>query len=229
MRDAKSYTDDLDLALIVHERITHRAGFLPVQDARLTEWSSPHVTLVTAPHEIAWLATEIDRASAALLRDPSLRRELLNWMRLSRGQAGYESDGLSREALCIDSLSAHMVGPVLGTRVYDILSRLGFGPALSGERVRTSSASAIALFHWPAKGSLFEAGRAFYRIWLEATTLGLVGWPSAALADHAGSTDRISARFSLPVTDRLISALRLGKAKGSTPNRTRLAVSDVII
>ncbi|MEM9269875.1 MAG: hypothetical protein AAGA78_13150, partial [Pseudomonadota bacterium] len=222
------HESDVDLAAHVHKRTTHRAGFLPVQDTRLATLSSPHVTLVTDPADIAWLSNQIDRASALLLRDPALRRELLDWMRLSRGQTGYESEGLNRETLCMDGLTARIARPVLGSSLYDALSRLGLGPALSGERARTSSASAIALFHWPADGSLFEAGRAFYRTWLEATALGLVGWPAAALADHAETKAEVSARFGVPTTDRLINTLRLGRAKGATPSRTRLAVSEVI-
>lgn len=87
------------------------------------------------------------------------------------------------------------------------------GPALSGERARTNSASAIALFHWPVKGSLFEAGRAFYRTWLQASALGFVDWPAAALADHEDTTVRVSARFGVPPTDKLINTLKLGRAK----------------
>lgn len=219
---------DVTLAAQMPKRTTHRAGFLPVQDARVTTWSSPHVTMVTDPAEIGWLAKEIDRASAALLQNRALRRELLGWMRLSRGQAGYACDGLNREALCMDGLTARLVGPVLGTPLYDVLSRFGLGPALSGERTRTRSASAIALFHWSAEASLFEAGRAFYRMWLEATALGLVGWPAAALADHKATAARVCERFGVPASDRLINAVRLGWSRGDTPSRTRLAVSDVI-
>ncbi|WP_298860671.1 hypothetical protein [uncultured Sulfitobacter sp.] len=221
--------DDVALAQYVKNRITHRTGFSVSPDDVWSGWHDNNVTLIQKSDQIKWLATRIDHASAAIMRDQNFRTELLHWMRMKPTSAGYHSDGLNNEALVMDRLSAVLAPSVLGTKLYDLLAWLGLGPALSGEAARTSGAGAIALFHWPVDGSMYEAGRAFYRYWLAATTRGLVGWPAAALADHPATCATVCQRFGISKERMLLNALRLGAAKGETPNRTRLNVSDVII
>lgn len=221
--------NDVALAQHVHNRITHRAGFIAAPSEVWSGWDHNHVTLVREPDQINWLADRVDQASATIMRNQAFRKELLQWMRLKETDFGYHCDGLNKEALAMDRLSSLLVPPVLGTKIYDFLSRFGLGPALAGERKRTSEAGAVALFHWPVDGSIFEAGRAFYRYWLEASARGLLGWPAAALADDPVTNTAITERFDLPRDRVLLNAIRLGHAKGKTPNRTRLKTSELII
>lgn len=225
----KPVARDVELAKHVQLRVTHRGGFGPVPAGAMAVWKSPHLTLVTKPADIKWFAAGVDQASANLMQDKALRQELLEWMRLAPSDAGYHRDGLNKDTLFLEGMTARMVGPILGSRLYDMLSGLGLGPTLSGEKARTTSASVIALFHWPRNGSMFEAGRVFYRTWLEAAGRGLAGWPAAALADDPKSATVISERFAIPQDHELLNALRLGQAKGATPKRTRLPVSELII
>lgn len=221
--------DDVELAQHVKSRVTHRTGFMSPPEEIWAGWKDENITLVTNMDEIKWLAHRIDHASAAIMRDKEFRKELLHWMRLASGNAAYHKDGLNREALAMDWLSSALVAPVLGTKLYDLLSRIGLGPALSGEATRTSAAGAVALLHWPAGGSMFEAGRAFYRYWLVAASKGLVGWPAAALADDPATSAAVAARFDILRDRVLVNAIRLGHAKGKTPDRTRLTPSEVIV
>ena len=220
---------DVTLAGYVQQRTTHRLGFTPAPEAAWNDWAEDHVTLVTTPDDIVWLARKIDHASAAIMKDRSFRAELLDWMRLRKDVVGYYADGLNREALAMDGFTAAIAKPILGTRLYDILSAIGLGPALSGEAGRSRDAGAMAVFHWRMDASFVDAGRAFYRSWLEASRRGLVGWPAAALADDLPTRDAVARRFAIPDDRVIFNAIRFGNAKGTTPPRTRLPVSDLII
>lgn len=220
---------DAILAGYVPKRVTFRGGFTPPPDEVWQDWDCDAITLVRKADDVSFLARQVDLASASLLRDRALRQELLHWMRLRKGQPGFDSDGLNADALSMDAFSRRFVKPVLGTRLYDVLYRLGLGPTLSGEQQRTAQAGAIALFHWPRDGSVYEAGRAFYRYWLQAAGRGLAGWPAAALADDQDTTALIAARFGLPKDRVLLNALRLGQARGPLSARTRLGLPELII
>jgi hypothetical protein len=222
-------SDDESMAALMSKRVTHRLGFAPIDAGALDGWHAPHMTLITGVDDIAWLSTRIDVASARILGDRAFRDELLSWMRLRRSHPAYGRDGLNREILGMDAVTAALTKPVLGTTVYDLLARFGLGPALAGEAARSKTATAIALFHWKKTGSPLDAGRAFYRMWLEATRRGLAGWPAASLADDAQSRDAVSSRFSIPTDRVLFNAIRLGATDKATPSRTRLPVSEVIV
>jgi nitroreductase len=169
--------EDVERARLAPQRSTHRVGFAPVPSAALAGLQAPHLTLVQDAREMAWMAPQIDRASARLLRDRAVRQELLAWMRLSPRDARYSCDGLTREALGMGAVTAALTRPALGTPLYSVLARLGLGPALSGEAERSRQGGAILLFHWPKAGAALEAGRAFYRLWLDVTARGLAGCP----------------------------------------------------
>lgn len=226
---ATADAEDAETAVQVPKRLTHRAGFVPAPKTAFDDWNPSHITLVQDKTQIDWLAKQIDIASARVMRSRAFRSELLQWMRLREEDPNYHIDGLNREVLVMDTKTARYVPMILGGRLYDLLSMLGLGPHLSGEAARSRGASAIALFHWPATGSMVEAGRAFYRSWLQSTALGLVGWPAAALADDPITRAAVSDRFIKPADRVLFNALRLGVANTTTPSRTRLSLREVIV
>lgn len=221
--------EDAELAAEVSKRLTHRAGFAPSPKGAFEDWNATHMTLVEDSAQIEWLARQIDIASARVMRSKAFRSELLHWMRLRENDLNYHTDGLNREVLAMDATTAKFAPTVLGSRLYDLLSVLGLGPHLSGEAARSRDAGAVALFHWPANGSMVEAGRAFYRSWLQATARGLMGWPAATLADDPNTCATVSDRFAVPADRVLFNALRLGVANGATPSRTRLSVREVVV
>ncbi|MEX0337536.1 MAG: hypothetical protein AB3N11_00710 [Arenibacterium sp.] len=221
--------EDTELAVQMFGRLTHRAGFVPADKSAFEDWTAHYMTVVTAEDQIDWLATQIDIASARIMRSQPFRTELLQWMRLRKGDANYHVDGLNREVLAMDAVTARIVPAVLGSKIYDLLSLLGLGPKLSGEAPRSRAAGAIALFHWSKEETMVEAGRAFYRAWLQASARGLVGWPAAALADDPITRAAVSDRFDVPGDRVLFNALRLGVANDSTPSRTRLSLREVIV
>ncbi|WP_037308877.1 hypothetical protein [Ruegeria halocynthiae] len=226
---ASADAEDAELAAEVSKRLTHRIGFAPALKGAFEDWDATHMTLVEDTTQIDWLAKQIDIASARVMRSRAFRSELLHWMRLREGDPNYHTDGLNREVLAMDATTARVAPTVLGGRLYDLLSVLGLGPHLSGEAARSRGAGAIALFHWPANGSMVEAGRVFYRSWLQASARGLVGWPAAALADDPCTRAAVSDRFTVPTDRVLFNALRLGAANGATPSRARLSMRDVIV
>lgn len=222
-------SDDVALAAHIGGRLTHRLGFRKSGMVVIDGLAGGPVTLVKDPADIGWLSEQIDVASVQIMQDAQFRAELLMWMRLSQRDAGYHRDGLNRDALALDRLTAFATRPVLGTRVYKWLSALGLGPALSGEASKSRTSTAILLFHWPKSGDIVDAGRMFYRTWLQAAALGLAGWPAAALADEPQTTAAIARRFDLPSDHLLFNALRVGMPNAKTPTNTRLPTSELIV
>ena len=218
------------LAKYIQHRLTHRSGFAPPsQRSDLADLTQSCVTVVQDPDQIAWLSTEIDHASARIMQDAAFRGELLEWMRLSARHPLYHLDGLNKAALAMDGLTAALTRPILGSPLYRVLSACGLGPALSGEAAKSRTSSAILLFHWPKDSAMIDAGRQFYRTWLNITAIGLAGWPAAALADDQQTATQIQRRFDLPHNHVLFNALRVGQTQVATPPNTRLATDDVIV
>jgi nitroreductase len=217
----------------VANRFTWRSHFKPAaMDAAkaLQAWAreAEDVTLAHTPEDIAMLAALADDAGMVFLRDRAFRRELFGWMRLARSHPRYDADGLNLDALRMSALEGFGAGVVLGTGLFEAIDALGLGKVLTGEKSKTQSAAAIALFHRPRKESPVESGRAFYRFWLNLTRLGLAAWPMAAVADHAQSAEICSRHFAIPAERRLINVLRAGVA-GAVLSRARLPVQGIIV
>ena len=216
----------------VASRFTWRSHFKPAAtDASqaLQAWAkeAEDVTLAHTPQDIAMLAALADDAGMVFLRDRAFRRELVGWMRLTRSDPRYDADGLNLDALRMSALEGLGAKAVLGTGLFEAIDALGLGKALTGEKSKTQSATAIALFDRPREESPVESGRAFYRFWLNLTRLGFAAWPMAAVADHAESAFICSRHFAVPSERRLINVLRAGVA-AAVPKRARLPVKLVI-
>ncbi|MGX5847332.1 hypothetical protein ACWGTO_09665 [Mesorhizobium sp. PL10] len=217
----------------VANRFTWRSHFKPAaMDAAkaLQAWAreAEDVTLAHTPEEIAMLAALADDAGMIFLRDRAFRRELVGWMRLARSHPRYDADGLNLGALRMSALEGFGAGVVLGTGLFEAIDALGLGKVLTGEKSKTQSAAAIALFHRPREESPVQSGRAFYRLWLNLTRLGFATWPMAAVADHAPSADTCDRHFAIPSERRLINALRVGVA-AAVPKRARLPIQGIIV
>jgi hypothetical protein len=168
----------------VAERFTWRAHFRPASAdsiRALSAWAetTDDVTLALSPGDIGMLAVLADEASMPFFRDRAFRKELVSWMRLSRADPRYETDGLNLEALRMRAIEGVGAKAMLGTGLFAAVDALGISKALLGERSKTQSSSAIALFHRPHAESPVASGRAFYRFWLNLTRLGFAAWPLA--------------------------------------------------
>jgi len=220
---------DIALAKYIPHRLTHRLGFSPNEGHDLAILEHAGVTLVQDSAKITWISGQIDIASSRIMQDAKFRSELLSWMRLSEKDPRYFLDGLNTASLGMNRLTAWLTQPILGTALFSLLSRLGLGPALSGEAAISRTSTAIVLFHRPTDGPMVDAGRMFYRTWLKATSLGLAAWPAAALADDEMTAEQIKRKFGLPSNHTLFNTLRIGEAECATPPNTRLSTDDQIL
>lgn len=223
-----------DLGGLAGARFTWRSFFKPAPTASiraLVSWAgdADDVTLALRADDIDMLASLGDEAAIPFLRDTRFRQELVNWMRFSKTNPRYGSDGMNLEAMQMGSLEGWGAQIVLGTRLFEALDAVGIAKMLTGEKPKTRSSSAIALFHRPVEESEIDSGRALYRMWLNVTRLGFSAWPMAAVADDKASAELCSRHFNLPKERRLINVLRLGVATGTMPSKARLGQTGLVV
>lgn len=208
-------------------RFTHRGAFAPGPVAQFGGGRQDAVLVTDAPGK-AWLAGLHDQAGLQIMQAGPFRQELLGWMRLSRAHRRYRYDGLGREAMRLSALGGLAARLALGP-LWPLLNRVGLTPALTAETDATRSAQAIGCFHRPAGESPVTTGRAYLRLWLEATAVGLAGWPMAAVADDPATNAEICARYAIGADRRLVQVIRFGVASSAPPPRARKPLSEVII
>ena len=216
----------LPLADQLEARFTWRGRF-ETAPPRLFGWTRGDTVMVLDEDGRGALAALNDEASLRILRGKAFRQELLGWMRLTTRHPRYRFDGLSRAALRLSPRDAKSVKLGLGP-LWPLLDWAGRAEALVAEAPLTMSAPLIALFHAPRGADPMETGRGYLRMWLEATALGLAGWPMAALSDDAEARAEVEARFPMPEGHRLVQALRFGVPTGDRPPRFRRAIEEVL-
>lgn len=207
------------------QRFTWRAAFQS-ETPRLYGWSRADTTLVVDEPTRAWLADLNDAASFTILSDKAFRHELLGWMRLDPAHPRSAFDGLSRAALHMPKDIARKLRLGFGP-LWPLLKVTGGAKAMVSDRDMTMTAPAIAIFHVDTKASASDAGRAYLRMWLEATRIGFAGWPMAALTDHAPTKAAIAQRLNIGSDRRLIQVLRFGHPTGDAPPRARRPLMEL--
>lgn len=207
-------------------RFTWRGAF---EDAPpvLYGWTRSDTRFVLSQGEREWIAARNDEASLAVMADGAFRTELVNWMRLSDTHPRAGRDGMDRAALQMTAAQARLV-PWALVKLWPVLSRLGLAKTLVSEVEVTSKSPLIALFHRDISESAVTSGRAYLRLCLEAASLGLAGWPMAALSDHPPTCDAVYRRFGLPPDRRFIQAIRFGRPTGAAPPRARRPLAEVL-
>ncbi|HTN62873.1 MAG TPA: hypothetical protein VL147_15235, partial [Devosia sp.] len=187
------------------------------------------IVAVAGPSEIDFISTRNERTSLAFYRNAAYRRELLSWMRLSRADPRFGIDGLSAPAMGLSGFEAFGAGIVLRDPIFGLLDGIGLAAALISEQSRTTSATAILLFHRPVEEHPIDTGRALYRRLLELSALGFQTWPMAVLADDLDAAAELTTRYGIPEDRRLITAWRTGMLPaGATPRRERLPAAALI-
>ena len=206
---------------LTEKRFTWRGKF-KVPDANIVQalksWGVDipnDVIVVEAPESLRWLGKINDIASLGFFKNRAYREELLSYMRLSPSHPLYELDGLNRDAMQLSGFEAKAAGAVLKFPVFETLASIGLGKTLVSELEKTLSATAIVLFLAAPDASPTEIGRRFYRLWLELTEMGLVGWPMAVIADDLEVNAQVCDRFGIKDLN-LINAWRVGCAPQGT-------------
>ncbi|WP_423603741.1 hypothetical protein [Sphingomonas sp. MS122] len=196
----------------VESRATWRGNFAPLPDPSALdriEAECADLLLVRGSEAIARVAALGDDTSMHFLRDDAHRRELRQWMRLTRAHPDWAHDGLNADAMALNPIEARAAGLVLGA-LFGPLDRIGLTSTLLSERAKTASAAAIALFVRPAGESPIETGRAFYRAWLAIERHGLAACPMSVLADWGETNGLLATEHGVPAGRALISVFRIG-------------------
>jgi nitroreductase len=218
----------------VEGRATWRGTFAPVDasvSAALGRFTAARedVTLILPRGAIADVATLAERASLYFLRDSRYRRELLQWMRLSRRHPAYQRDGLNAQALQLSTAEAVAAGMVLGP-LFVPLDTIGLAATLLSEAGKSRSASALVLLHRPVGEHPAQSGRAFYRAWLDLEEQGLKACPVSVLVDWPESCGHLARTWGVPAGRQLISVLRTGRpSRAAAAQHARLPVDELLV
>ncbi len=210
----------------LEDRFTFRGPF-EMAPVSLFGWSRTDAALVIDRPGKAWLAERNDWAALQIMQGRGFRRELLSWMRLSPRHPRYDFDGLNRAALQMSGAAAFGARLALGS-LWGMLNQLSLAKGLTAEAEVTQSAAVIACFHRPAEESPVTSGRAYLRMCLEATALGMAGWPMAALSDHPLTRGQVMERFGIGADRRLLQGIRFGVPTGPAAARARRPIDEVL-
>ncbi|WP_368187457.1 hypothetical protein [Aestuariibius sp. HNIBRBA575] len=211
----------------LENRFTWRGKFAD-QTPDLFGWSRSDTFVITDAKRRNWLAELNDQTSYRIMQNPAFRKELLSWMRLRDTHPRLGLDGMGREACQMSDLQARMAGLALGP-LWGMLNLFGATKSITSEAEATKSAPVIAAFHQPTEASPIARGRAYLRMWLEATSLGFSGWPMAALSDDPSANAEICARLGIGADRDLVQVIRFGVAMGPPPARARRPLDELII
>jgi len=226
-------TDAVPSDLLV-SRTSWRGPFLdgsPEAEARLDLLASSRddIVILRSREEVRELSRMADDAGFQFMIDPEYRKELLHWMRLSRGHRDYGRDGLSREAMHLSAVEAAGARLVIGP-FFDAFRRMGLARAVLSEASKNASSAAFVLFHRPFDEDPFETGRHFLRVWLEIERAGLAGCPVSALADLWSSNQALTGMGGLADDRLLVNVFKVGCPRGNrTARHERLPVSELVV
>ena len=210
----------------LEQRFTWRGAFDTAQ-VDLFGWTRADTRMVLDAPSRAWLAARNDKASHDIMQDRRFRAELLSWMRLSGRHPRAGLDGMDRAAMRMTGWEARFAPFVLGP-FWRGLGLIGATKGVVAERDATLTAPVIALFMREKTENPVVSGQAYLRLCLEAASLGLAGWPMAALSDHPATNADIRARFGVPDDRRLVQVIRFGRPTDATPPRARRPLSEVL-
>lgn len=160
---------------------------------------------------IRGVAKSHDDASWRFASKSAYHKELWSWLRLSPREERWGRDGLNADCLAISAPERIAARALLYPPVFSRLSGLGVGSRLVSERSQVESASALIVFAPLRSTSSFDAGRRFYRLWLEITSIGLAAVPMSASADDAESNTSIARMIDLPADRRIANVFRVGR------------------
>jgi nitroreductase len=222
------------LAELVTRRRTYRGRF--EADARALENvrdlvdAQEGLSIIEAPAEIAALARAHDRSSYRFLETPEVQAELYEWLRFTPVHPDWHRDGLTADCMAMSSFEARAAVMLFRPGMFRALKLTGLGRLATAEAGATRSAAALLVLHQSPDLSWFEAGRSFYRTWLELTRLGLSACPMSALTDDPDECASLRTRCGLAPNAAVINVLRVGKAPpDGAPKSPRVPPNELVV
>jgi nitroreductase len=198
-------------------RQTWRGGFAPLGETEqrtVDRWAKGlKGTVWVTGKDAQTLVGMGDAAAVELLRTPTVRQELVEWMR-PNARSG---DGLTRQALGMGRLVFQLANLVLGGALFERLDAKGLVARVASEQAASRDLAGFLLVHVPRVACPVQAGMHVAHVWMEATAQGLSAWPMAALVDQLEAREAIAKRWRIGPERRLVMALRLGKPTGRRP------------
>jgi nitroreductase len=222
------------LAEWVEQRRAWRGAFAPLdqrQRAALIQLAGRRndVAIALARESIDETARLNDSCSWEFLRRSEYQAELFEWMRLSPSDFGWHRDGLSADCLAMNAIERTAARVLFRPPIFRLLGRIGIARALVAERAKAQSADAVLAIHQPVDASAFETGRAFYRLWLELTALGIVACPMSSISDSPIGSASIRRSFEIPPARRIVNVLRIGASPATPPRSARLPIDELLL
>jgi nitroreductase len=221
------------LAPFVERRRAWRGKFVPADGATATA-----LTALAAARDDVIIGTSVDDVHAAarlndscsweFLSDSAYQAELYEWMRFTPDDPRWNRDGLTADCLAMSSVERAAAKVFFRPATFQVLRLIGLGKPLVAEGGVARTASAVVVLHRPEKEAPFESGRAFYRLWLELTSIGVVACPMSSIADSARGASDVRVRWGVPRGNRVMNVLRVGRAPSEPPRSARLPVEELL-
>jgi nitroreductase len=167
--------------------------------------------VVRDPSSIRRIAAQHEAATWRFESKPDYHGELWSWLRLSQSDSNWNRDGLNADCLALSKPERIAARGLLTPRMFTQLPRLGVARRLVSEASKVRSAAALVVFVPLREQSAFEAGRRFYRLWLELTALGFSAVPMSASADDAETNAWLTQLIDLPASRRIANVFRVGR------------------
>jgi nitroreductase len=224
-----------DLAAAVERRSSYRWTFAAVTESKAAELRAcieqHRAAAMALPAEaIDEVARLYDVAAAKGLENAACARELYEWMRFSPAHPRAQEDGLSADCMGLGRFEAWGAAVLLRPSVIRLLQAMRLTRMLVSERAKVRSAAAIVLVHKPREGSLFDAGRAWYRFWLALERAGLAAVPMSALVDDPATLNELGSRWPVvPASNVIVNVMRVGPRQKDMPMSSRLPPSRVLL
>ena len=194
------------LALCLQSRCTNRHPFSrqPVQGAAIdqmtaavTRFDGCRVTWITQRPAIRHLSKLVAIADRVRFERAEFHAELFRQLRFSAEEAERTCDGLDVRTLGLPPGGGLLLRSLKSWPLVRALNRLGLSRMLttpSTSLVRKSGALGLLTVDQPISQSFFAAGRAFERLWLTATDLGLSLHPLGSLPIFVGHHELLGGR-----------------------------------
>lgn len=175
------------------------------------------------------IARWYDEAAAAGLRNAAVARELYQFMRFSRRDPRWARDGLAADCMMLSGVETWGASWLMRPGMVALLGNLGLLGLVVSEKAKVLSATRVVAIHAAQDQSPFDAGRHWYRFWLQLAAAGFAAVPMSALADSPEYAARLLAARPLSPGRRLINVMRIGPApQTAAPRSARLPVAELL-
>src|ERR1043166_277526 len=209
--------------------------------------------------EVRWIEEPIERkvlsklvmqADRLLFENPHLHKQLFSCLRWTSEEVENTRDGLPVATLELGKLGAQAFHFLQSWRLVARLNRLGFSSLAagrSGQLIRKSAAIGLVTVKEISTQAFVDGGRAFERLWLNATFQGLSFQPMTGflflqlrgiLGDHEGLTrgqlellaslrEQLGLIFELGRSQVPAMMFRVGRSSSPTARTVRRSVAEL--